>query len=119
MPHLHLEYSDNIENLEVKPLLRALNKSLIEGGYAQAGLDIKSRATCQIDYVIGDDEPNQAYMHVKLSLLTGRSAELRQEIAACLLKVLVDESPKQAKVTVQFCVEIIEMQRDIYAKKIV
>lgn len=119
MPHLHLEYSDNIENLEVKPLLLSLNQALIRGGYAQAGLDIKSRAICQTDYVIGENEQNQAYMHVKLSLLTGRSVELRQEIATCLLEVLADHSPKQMQVTIQFCVEILEMQRDIYAKKIV
>ncbi|MFC6051850.1 5-carboxymethyl-2-hydroxymuconate isomerase [Acinetobacter sp. Ac_877] len=119
MPHIHLEYSDNIENLEVKPLLLSLNKALINGGYAQAGLDIKSRATCQKDYVIGDNEPNQAYIHLKLSLLTGRSVELRQEISACLLNVLTDNAPKQEKVTVQLCVEVLEMQREIYAKKII
>ncbi|MDY6480900.1 5-carboxymethyl-2-hydroxymuconate Delta-isomerase [Acinetobacter faecalis] len=119
MPHIHLEYSDNIENLEVKPLLISLNQALIQGGYAQAGLDIKSRAICQTDYVIGDNEQNQAYMHLKLSLLTGRSAELRKEIAEKLLEVLCEKAPKQSNVTVQFCVEVLEMQRDIYAKKIV
>lgn len=119
MPHIHLEYSDNIENLEIKPLLVSLNQTLIQGGYAQADLDIKSRATCQTDYVIGNNEEKQAYIHVKLSLLTGRSVELRQEIAAALLKTLTEQIPKQIKVTVQFCVEILEMERDIYVKKIV
>lgn len=119
MPHIHLEYSDNIENLEIKPLLVSLNQTLIQGGYAQAGLDIKSRATCQTDYVIGNNEEKQAYIHVKLSLLTGRTVELRQEIAAALLKTLTEQIPKQIKVTVQFCVEILEMERDIYVKKIV
>ena len=119
MPHIHLEYSDNIESLKVKPLLISLNQALIQGGYAQAGLDIKSRAICQTDYVIGDNEQNQAYMHLKLSLLMGRSAELRKEIAEKLLEVLTQKAPKQSNVTVQFCVEVLEMQRDIYAKKIV
>jgi 5-carboxymethyl-2-hydroxymuconate isomerase len=119
MPHIHLEYSDNIEKLEVKPLLKALNTALILGGYAQAGLDIKSRAVCQHDYVIGEDEQNQAYLHAKISLLTGRSVELRQEISACMLKVLADNLPDQINVTVQLCVEVLEMSRDIYAKQIV
>ena len=119
MPHIHLEYTDNIEQLETKPLLVALNKALIQGGYAQSGLDIKSRAICHTDYVIGEDEQNQAYIHLKLSLLTGRSVELRQEISACLLKVLENSLPKQNKVTVQLCVEVLEMQREIYSKKIV
>ena len=119
MPHIHLEYSDNIENLEVKPLLTSLNKALIDGQYAQPGLDIKSRAVCQTDYVIGLNEENQGYVHLKLSLLTGRSEELRKEISTCLLNVLAQNIAKQNNVTVQLCVEVLEMEREIYSKKII
>ena len=44
MPHIHLEYSDNIDTLEVKPMLLALNQALLDGQFVQSGNDIKSRA---------------------------------------------------------------------------
>ena len=72
MPHIHLEYSDNIDTLEVKPMLLALNQALLDGQFVQSGNDIKSRAIRQSDFVIGVDGDAQAYLHAKVSLLSGR-----------------------------------------------
>ncbi|ALH95386.1 5-carboxymethyl-2-hydroxymuconate Delta-isomerase [Acinetobacter equi] len=118
MPHIHVEYSDNIENFEAKPLLTALNQCLVVGEYATA-VDIKSRAMCQKDYVIGINEQSQGYVHVKISLLTGRSLEIRQAISEKALGVLIEYLPKQSKVEIQACIEIIEMPKETYSKKII
>lgn len=32
MPHIHLEYSDNLQQLEVKALLSQMNRTLVENG---------------------------------------------------------------------------------------
>lgn len=119
MPHIHLEYSDNIENLETKPILLALNKALVEGAYVDSANDVKSRAICQHDYVIGFGDASQAYVHAKVSLLTGRSVELQQEISQLLLTTLEQHLPKQSQVSLQICVEILEMQKATYSKKII
>ncbi|NNH01387.1 5-carboxymethyl-2-hydroxymuconate Delta-isomerase [Acinetobacter sp. ANC 5414] len=119
MPHIHLEYSDNIENLETKPILLALNKALVEGAYVGSANDVKSRAICQHDYVIGFGDASQAYVHAKVSLLTGRSVELQQEISQLLLTTLEQHLPKQSQMSLQICVEILEMQKAIYSKKII
>lgn len=118
MPHIHVEYSENIENIQVKPLLLALNQCLVDGEYATA-IDIKSRATCQNDFVIGLNEDNQGYVHIKISLLTGRSLPIRQEISAKALSILVKHLPKQSQIEIQACVEIIEMPRETYSKQFI
>ncbi|WOE31342.1 MULTISPECIES: 5-carboxymethyl-2-hydroxymuconate Delta-isomerase [unclassified Acinetobacter] len=119
MPHIHVEYSDNIENLATQSLLLALNHCLVEGQYAVA-VDIKSRAIAQTDYCIGLAEKQQAYVHVKVSLLTGRSLEIRQEISQKVLQVLSDQlAVLSSPLTIQACVEIFEMPVETYAKKII
>lgn len=120
MPHLHIEYSDNIENLDVKPMLLAINQALFEGQYVNDPNDVKSRAIQQRCYVIGiDQDAAQAYMHAKVSLLSGRSPELKQEISQCVLAVMQKHIPVQTGLTLQLCVEIQDMQREFYNKIIV
>jgi 5-carboxymethyl-2-hydroxymuconate isomerase len=118
MPHIHVEYSANVENLAVRPLLVALNQAMLDGAYVGSALDVKSRAICQDDFVIGIDAQDQAYIHVKVSLLTGRSLELQTEISAKLLQVLKEHLPAQ-KVCMQLCVEILEMNRATYSKNVI
>lgn len=119
MPHIHLEYSDNIKLPDVKPILLALNQAMVDGAYVGSANELKSRAICQQDYVIGLDDPSQAYVHAKVSLLTGRSLELQHEIAQVLLSTLQQHLAEQNQLSVQICVEILEMQKATYAKKIV
>ena len=119
MPHIHLEYSDQLQALEMKPLLSRINRTLVENGLLGNASDIKSRAICQQDYVIGLDESAQAYVHAKISILKGRSTALKQEISRTVLEVLQDYLPPQNELTLQLCVEILEMDPDIYSKAII
>ena len=117
MPHLHIEYSDNIQNLEVKLMLLGIHQALYTANYIQDPNDLKSRAICQQNYVIGLDlHTTQAYVHAKVSLLSGRSPELKQAISQCVLAVLRQHVPAQQGLTIQLCVEIIEMPKDCYSK---
>ena len=92
MPHIHLEYSDNIDTLEVKPILLALNQALLDGQFVQSGNDIKSRAIRQSDFVIGVDGDAQAYLHAKVSLLSGRDEATKCAISSQLLDITIDGS---------------------------
>ncbi len=100
-------------------MLLALNQVLVDGAYVGAANELKSRAVCQHDYVIGLADVSQAYVHAKVSLLTGRSVEVQQQIAHLILHTLEQHMPVQSQVSVQICVEILEMQKATYAKKIV
>ncbi|MFV5492441.1 5-carboxymethyl-2-hydroxymuconate Delta-isomerase [Acinetobacter sp. ASP199] len=120
MPHLHIEYSDNLQNLDIKPMLLGIHQALCTANYIQNPNDLKSRAIRQHDYVIGLDlNTTQAYVHAKVSLLSGRSPELKQAISQCVLEVLQQHVSAQQGLTVQLCVEIVEMPKDCYSKAIV
>ena len=116
MPHIHLEYSDNIDTLDVKPMLLALNQALLDGQFVQSGNDIKSRAIRQSDFVIGVDGDAQAYLHAKVSLLSGRDEATKCAISSQLLKTLQQNFTAPQDLTVQICVEIIEMPKISYSK---
>ena len=120
MPHLHLEYSDNLQHIEIKPLLVASHQALFNAGYVSDPNDLKSRAIMQQDYVIGlNVVRDQAYVHAKVSLLSGRSVEVRQEISELVLDVMQQYIAAQPDLKIQLCVEIIEMPKQTYSKAII
>jgi len=53
MPHLHVEYSDNLHDLAVDRLLLRLNHALVASGQFADELDIKSRAVALASYRVG------------------------------------------------------------------
>ena len=116
MPHIYLEYSDNITNLATQPILKSINQSLLEGGYVSAAQDLKSRAIQQTDYVIGLGDPQEAYLHAKVALLCGRDEATKTEISDTVLKAIQTTFEKPKHLNVQVCVEIIEMPKFCYSK---
>lgn len=88
MPHLTLEYSDNIE-FEVQPLLKRLHEELeATGSINLKGL--KSRALRRTQYRVADGYEGYAFVHLNILLRGGRDIETRQEIARRAMAVLED-----------------------------
>lgn len=119
MPHIHLEYSTNLPMHDVKSLLLALNQALLDGRYVESGNEIKSRAVPQSDFVIGVAGDAQGYVHAKVSLLSGRDESTQVAISKQVLQTLEKHFHAPAGLTVQLCVEIIEMPRNGYSKSVV
>lgn len=119
MPHVVIDYSANLENFEPKQLLLKINNALVETGYCQA-IDIKSRARKDDVFVIGLDTEQQAYVHVKVYLLSGRNQQQKTEIGQKVFETLVaDQVLNQQKISVQSCVELIEMPKQDYFKQVI
>ncbi|MPW43035.1 5-carboxymethyl-2-hydroxymuconate Delta-isomerase [Acinetobacter guerrae] len=119
MPHVIVDYSANLEDFEPKPLLLKINTALVETGYCEA-LDIKSRAHMDDAVVIGLGVEQQAYVHVKVYLLSGRSQQQKTEIGQKVLDTLrADHVLNHQKITVQSCVELIEMPKQNYFKDVI
>ncbi|WP_343682204.1 5-carboxymethyl-2-hydroxymuconate Delta-isomerase [Acinetobacter baylyi] len=119
MPHIVIDYSANLENFEPKQLLLKINHALVETGYCQA-IDIKSRAHKDDVFVIGLDTEQQAYVHVKVYLLSGRNQQQKTEIGQKVFETLVaDQVLNQQKISVQSCVELIEMPKQDYFKQVI
>ena len=119
MPHVIVDYSANLKDFEPRPLLLQINTALVETGYCEA-LDIKSRAHMDDVFVIGLGAEQQAYVHVKVYLLSGRDQQQKQEIGENVLKILLSYSAlQQQDFAVQSCVELIEMPKQDYFKHVI
>jgi 5-carboxymethyl-2-hydroxymuconate isomerase len=88
VPHLTLEYTDNLA-VDVQPLLARLHEELVATG-AISLKGIKSRAIRHTEYRIADGDPSYAFVHVGLLIREGRPLEVQQAAARRVLAVLQD-----------------------------
>ncbi|HJR79660.1 MAG TPA: 5-carboxymethyl-2-hydroxymuconate Delta-isomerase [Anaerolineales bacterium] len=86
MPHLILEYSDNIE-VDVQPLLARLHEEVVATGAINLK-GIKSRAIKHTQYRIADGDPEYSFVHVGLLIREGRPTEVQKEATQRVMKVL-------------------------------
>ena len=117
MPQMIVEYSDNIQKLEARSLMMNLNQALFETGLIGHPDEIKTRTRSNQNFLIGFGETQQAYIHVCLAILTGRTAEQKAQMADALISALKAFNAYDAQdLNVQLCVEITEMPRSDYRK---
>ena len=88
MPHLTLEYTDNLQ-VDVQPLLTRLHAEAVATGAINLK-GIKSRAIRHTEYRIADGNPDYAFVHVNLLIREGRSIEIQKEAARRVMAVLKD-----------------------------
>lgn len=119
MPHLHMEYTANLPELKAEVALLRMNNALVASGQFSAEHDIKSRAVKHETFRVGTGIGEQGFVHVKLALLSGRSPEIKKQLADSLLAVIQDLGPWPTGVSVQLCVEILDIDRDSYAKALI
>lgn len=82
MPHVIVEYTDNIkQEANIGSLLIKINESLIDSGGVFPIAGIRSRAIELKDYCIADGTEDDAFVHVALKVGGGRSEE--ELTAAC------------------------------------
>lgn len=86
MPHLTLEYTDNLA-FDVQSLLARLHAALVATGAVNLK-GIKSRAIRHSEYRIADGDPAYAFVHVDLLIRAGRPLEIQQEAAQRVMAVL-------------------------------
>ncbi|GIN94017.1 5-carboxymethyl-2-hydroxymuconate isomerase [Siminovitchia terrae] len=76
MPHVIVEYTDNIkEEAHIEALLKKINQSLIDSGGVFPIAGIRSRAIELKDYFVADGSEDDAFVHVALKIGGGRSEQ--------------------------------------------
>lgn len=88
MPHLTLEYTDNLD-FDVQSLLERFHSELVSTGAINLK-GIKSRVIRHTEYRIADGNPDYAFVHVNLLIREGRPYEVQQNAAQRVLSVLKD-----------------------------
>lgn len=78
MPHIIVEYSDHLP-LAIPNLLNDLHNDLASRDTADIAA-IKTRAIPVKDCAVGAPETPNAFIHIALKLLPGRSDELKKEM---------------------------------------
>ena len=116
MPHLHMEYTANLPELNADVALIRLNNALVASGQFAAEFDIKSRALKVETFKVGTVMAERAFVHVKLALLSGRSGQIKKQLSDSLLAVVQDLCQWPTGVEVQLAVEILDIDRESYVK---
>ena len=86
MPHLTLEYSDNVE-VDVQPLLARLHEEVVATGAINLK-GIKSRAIKHAQFRVADGDPDYAFVHVGLLIREGRPIEVQKDATQRVMRVL-------------------------------
>lgn len=113
MPHCILEYSQNLEQ-EVPPvdLMDAVKAACVASDLFSPE-DIKLRGFPYKHFIPAGQE--DAFIHVTIRLLSGRTAEQKSELSNQVLAALGTFSLKGISLSVELC----DIDRDSYVKKIV
>jgi len=117
MPHLVLEYSANVPDTpDLDDVLRRLHEAMATTGHFDLAR-VKSRVRRHETFRLADGASDRAFVHLDLSVLAGRKAELLQGAGAALLSVLNEAFPRaRLERRCQITIEIREMRRDLYFK---
>jgi len=86
MPHVTLEYTDNLD-FDVQPLLARLHSEIAATGAVNLK-GIKSRTIKHSEYRLADGNPEYAFVHVNLLIREGRSEEVQQDITRRVMTAL-------------------------------
>jgi 5-carboxymethyl-2-hydroxymuconate isomerase len=86
MPHLTLEYTDNLE-FDTQPLLARLHSELVATGAVNLK-GLKSRIVRHSEYRMADGNPEYAFVHVNLLIREGRPLEIQKDMSQRILDVL-------------------------------
>lgn len=91
MPHLTLEYTDNIADPRIPELLRKLNGVLLARPDIFPIGGIRARAYRLSEYALADSsQPSDAFVHLSLKIGAGRSEDIKRETGDALFAVLTE-----------------------------
>ena len=116
MPHIVLEYSDNLPALaDFRALFDDIHLTLNRIG----GIKIencKSRAYAASHCYIGDGNPDNAFIHLDVEFVEGRSDEVKRSIGHECLELLQRHYQLHLSETLQITVKIEDIALDLYFK---
>lgn len=117
MPHLTLEYTENLpQPIDAEKLFAPLHQIIVDTASIRIE-NCKSRAIPLRDFHIADGRPGRAFVHLSVRFLEGRSAETKQSIGQQCLEVLREYFGNATDgLDMQFTVEMGDIQRQSYFK---
>jgi 5-carboxymethyl-2-hydroxymuconate isomerase len=119
MPHCLLEASDNLlDQPDWRGVLGQINQTLTATGLFEEA-DIKSRLVQHSVFVVGDGDPNRAFVTLNVQILGGRTDEVKTQLSEALLPVLARHFPRSfAERSMSLTVQVSELHRPSYRRQL-
>ena len=113
MPHISLEYTENIQTIIKSDLFDKLITIIIQAAEVKYE-NCKSRSVTIKDYYIGSKKNNEGFVHLEIKILEGRTEKIKNKIAQKSLKTLKSYFKNTKVHNIQYSVEIQEMKQGNY-----
>ena len=118
MPHLILECSGNISNeIPFETLFQQLHQ-LLAGALPTQLASFKSRVISYEKYYVGTDFEKNAFLHLTIKIMPGRSDEVKDLVGKEVLKMLNDLNNDLDLNNVSLSVELIDLNTHYFKKTI-
>lgn len=116
VPHIVLEYSDDLEPLpDFREVFASVHHVLAD--VAGAPIDNSKSRAKPVQAYIADGDESAAMVHLDIRLMEGRTTEQKAAVSQACLDILVDSFTEAAKGRhVQTTVAISDFDRSSYAK---
>ncbi|WP_026972891.1 5-carboxymethyl-2-hydroxymuconate Delta-isomerase [Aliagarivorans marinus] len=112
MPHCLIEYASELEEtLDVQALVHAVYRCAKDSQLFAEGT-VKVRASSFAYYQTDFADPS--FVHLRIHLFPGRSAEQKQRLSGAMLTALEAQAPKIQ----QLSVELLDIDTSCYSKRI-
>jgi 5-carboxymethyl-2-hydroxymuconate isomerase len=119
VPQITIEYSANLDGrFDARGFASKLHGHLVAHADAQIE-SCKTRLVRLDEVVIGSGEPDRAMVHADIRILTGRSDEQKLLLGKAAIQSLEDAAGGTEGLEVQLTVEVRELDRANYHKRVV
>lgn len=113
MPQLILEYSSNVIEPD-KELLKSINQFLTEILPTELS-SCKSRAIRHDNFCVGNGNEKNAFIHVNLKVMPGRTVEKLNDVGNGMMKILQEYFHQSLqKLKLQITIEIGELEKTYF-----
>ena len=117
MPHLTLEYSANVQPPDELESVFSEFHGLLHDHVGVSIGNCKSRARTAESFLVGEGRESDAFVHLEVRLLAGRSAQDKRKLGEDLLGLLRTVfSDADRQLDLQITVELVDMKRASYFK---
>lgn len=115
MPHIVLEYTDNLkDSIDFESVFVRIHQIIHDIILAPIHV-CESQAREMNRVVIGDGRPHQAMVKLEIHLLEGRTTELKAALGEKILAYLKSQYPNSIEqLSCQVIVRLVEISRDHY-----
>ena len=113
MPHISLEYTENIQTIIKSDFFDQLLTIIIQSAGVKDA-NCKCRAIKIKNFHIGSKDKNEGFIHLEIKLLEGRAEKIKNKIALESLKILKSYFKNANEQNIQYSIEIHELKLENY-----